>query len=127
MEKFNINYSDKNIPIPTEQNYKIQLISKTEKFIKRIRWKALQFLGKLESTDKLTYGFKTRYCPPVVDELTSFEHDLMIMIKNIQFKSIKNDFQNKLKEDINEIKNSNKIFVPADKSRNIYKNGKRTV
>ena len=43
------------------------------------------------------------------------------MIKNIQFKSIKNDFQNKLKEDINEIKNSNKIFVPADKSRNIYK------
>ena len=81
----------------------------------------MQFLGKLESTDKLTYGFKTRYFPPVVDELTSFENDLMIMIKNIQFKSIKNDFQNKLKEDINEIKNSNKIFVPADKSRNIYK------
>ena len=121
MEKFNMNYSDKNIPIPTEQNYKIQLISKTEKFIKRIRWKALQFLVKLESTDKLTYGFKTRYCPPVVDELTSFENDLMIMIKNIQFKSIKNDFQSKLREDINEIKNSNKIFVPADKSRNIYK------
>ena len=81
----------------------------------------MQFLGKLESTDKLTYGFKTRYFPAVVDELTSFENDLMIMIKNIQFKSIKNDFQNKLKEDINEIKNSNKIFVPADKSRNIYK------
>ena len=121
MEKFNMNYSDKNIPIPTKQNYKIQLISKTEKFIKRIRWKALQFLGKLESTDKLTYGFKTRHCPPVVDELTNFENDLMLMIKNIQFKNIKNDFQNKLKEDINEIKNSNKIFVSADKSRNIYK------
>ena len=66
-----MNYSDKNIPIPTEQNYKIQLISKTEKFTKRISWKALQFLGKLESKDKLTHGFKTRYCPPVIDELTT--------------------------------------------------------
>ena len=38
---------------------------------------------------------------------------LMIMIKNIQFKSIKNDFQNKLKEDINEIKNSKRNFCTS--------------
>ena len=70
-----MNYSDKNIPIPSKQTYKIHLISKTEKFIKNIRWKALQFLGKLESSDKITYGFKTRNCPPVVEELTNFEND----------------------------------------------------
>ena len=29
-----MNYSDKNIPIPSKEDYKIQLISKTEKFIK---------------------------------------------------------------------------------------------
>ena len=55
MEKFNVNYSDKNIPIPPKQTYKIHLISKTEKFIKNIRWKALQFLGKLESSEKITW------------------------------------------------------------------------
>ena len=58
MEKINMDYSDKNIPIPSQQDYKIHLISKTEKFIKRIRWKALEFLGKLEPTDKQTYRFK---------------------------------------------------------------------
>ena len=55
MKKFNMDYSDKNIPIPSQQDYKIHLISNTEKFIKRIRWKALEFLGKLESTEKETW------------------------------------------------------------------------
>ena len=121
MEKFNMNYSDKNIPIPSRQDYKIHLISKTEKFIKRIRWKPLEFLGKLESTEKETYGFKSRTCPPIVEEVANFEHDLMMMIKNIQFKYIKNDFQKQLKKDILEIQKCEKVLIPADKSRNIYK------
>ena len=70
-----MDYSDKNIPIPSRQDYKIHLLSKTEKFIKRIRWKALEFLGKLESTEKETYGFKSRNCPPIVEEVANFEHD----------------------------------------------------
>ena len=59
-----MDYSNKNILIPSRQDYKIHLLSKAEKFIKRIRWKALEFLGKLESTVKETYGFKSRNCPP---------------------------------------------------------------
>ena len=43
------------------------------------------------------------------------------MVKNIKFKNVKNEFQEKLKEDINEIKTSDKMFVAADKSRHIYK------
>ena len=39
MEKFNIDYSTRNIPIPSERE-DIQLISKVEKFIKRMRSKA---------------------------------------------------------------------------------------
>ena len=42
------------------------------------------------------------------------------MIKNIQFKYIKNDFQTKLKEDILNIQKCEKVLIPADKSRNIY-------
>ena len=63
----------------------------------------------------------TEYCPPVVDELTEFENDMQLMIKNISFKRINNSFQTQLKNDIDDIKHSDKIFVPADKSRNIYK------
>ena len=43
------------------------------------------------------------------------------MIKNIQFKNVKNDFQTKLKNDILDIQICQKVLVPADKSRNIYK------
>ena len=58
METFNITYSKKNIAIPSENEYKLKLIMKTGNFLKRMRWKALAFLGKLKSTDKDNYGFK---------------------------------------------------------------------
>ena len=113
-----MDYSGKNIPNPSRQDYKMHLLSKTEKFIKRIRWKAPEFLGKLESTEKETYGFKSRNCPPIVEEAANFEHDLMMMIKNMQFTKINNDFQTKLKNDISEIQKCEKVLIPADKSRN---------
>ena len=116
-----MDYSDKNIPTPSRQDYKIHLLSKTEKFIKRIRWKALEFLGKLESTEKETYGFKCRSCPPIVEGVTNFEHVLMMMIKDIQFTNIKNDFQTNLKNDISDIQKCEKVLIPGDKSRKIYK------
>ena len=40
MEKVNFGYSMKNIPIPNEKGYKLELIQKVEDFIKKIRWKA---------------------------------------------------------------------------------------
>ena len=46
---------------------------------------------------------------------------MQLMIKNISFKRANNPFQTQFKNDINNIKSSNKIFAPADKSRNIYK------
>ena len=58
METFNVTYSKKNIAIPSENEYKLKLIMKTGNFLKRMRWKALAFLGKLKSTDKDNYGFK---------------------------------------------------------------------
>ena len=59
MERFDINYSKKNIPIPQEKEYITQLISNVESVTKRMRWKASQFLGKLESNEKQTFGFKS--------------------------------------------------------------------
>ena len=56
--------------------------------------------------------------------LNGFENALYDLIKSITFQPIKNDFQAKLKKDAIEIKKSDKIFVFADKSNNIYKVGK---
>ena len=51
--------------------------------------------------------------------LTLHFHDLMNIIKNLEFRKA-NMFQKQLKSDIEKIKNNNKIFVSADKSRNTY-------
>ena len=115
-----MDYSNKNIPIPPKNEYKLLLISKVENVLKRMRWKALEFLGKLNSVQKETYGFPSRKCPPVVNELTNFENDVMLMIKNVEFRNINNSFQTKLNNDIKEIRNSSKVFIAADKSKNIY-------
>ena len=53
--------------------------------------------------------------------MKNFENELLLMVKNIEFKNVKNKFHEKLKEDINEIKTSDKMFVGADKSRHISK------
>ena len=82
MERFNISYSQKNIPVPMEKQYKIQLISIVENLVKRMRWKALDFLGKLHNQVKNTESSK---CPPSVNELSSFESALLMMIHNVEF------------------------------------------
>ena len=51
---------------------------------------------------------------------TEFECDLQLTIKNVLFKKVNNSFQIQLPNDVKKIKESDKIFVPADKLRNIY-------
>ena len=120
MERLYTDYSNKNIPIPLQNEYKLQLLSKVEHLLKRMRWKTLQFHEKLESGYKET-GFKSRKCPNGIDELSKFEDDLMLMIKNIEFRNVSNTFEDQLRNDISEIRNTEKVIIPADKTRNLYK------
>ena len=85
----------KNIPIPSQRQYKIQLISKVEKLIKKMRWKSLEFLGKIssKSNNNQTFGFQSTKCPPPVNELADFEKVMILMVKNIQFRKISSNFQ----------------------------------
>ena len=99
-------------------------MAKTENCIKRMRWKALEFLGKLPPNGKENYGFRSKNCPSVVKEMSKFEEDFITMVKNVEFRTVNCDFQNKMKEDIETIKRSGKIIVPADKSTNLYKMNK---
>ena len=43
------------------------------------------------------------------------------MINNIELHNVNYSFQEKLKNDINEVKMCHKVLTSADKSRNLYK------
>ena len=123
MNKKTFNYSLKNIPIPSKKSYLLKLIEKVELVIKRMRWKAV-FFDQKKKDDKSenadNFGIKSKKCPPQVNDMIAFENDLFYMIKNIKFKQVKNDFLDKLNNDLSEINNSSQIFVFADKTRNMY-------
>ena len=86
------NYSVKNIPIPSKNQYKIRLISKAEKVIKTMRWKCLEFLGKLNSSNLESHGFKSIKCLLTIQEMTDFENDLRQTLKSVEFRQISNSF-----------------------------------
>ena len=124
MKRFNISYSKKNIPIPTEKEYKIQLIAKVVSFTKRMRQKALKFLGKLGSKEKETFSLKSDKCPLSVDVLAKFESDLLTIVHNVEFRPVRNSFLSKLKDDVKVINNTKEVLVNGDKSSNTYKRNK---
>ena len=90
MERLYTNYFNKNIPITSQNQYKIQLISKVGRVLQKMRRKALHFLGKLEESNKETYGFKSRISS--VDKLNKFEEDPSSMIKNKDFRDVLSEF-----------------------------------
>ena len=120
MEKLQLHYSPKNIPIPSERSYKLQLMDKIDQVIKRMRWKALFYMNRSENTQE-TYGLKSLNCPPKIKEMVPFEKDLWNLVNKLKIRKIKSKFQRQLNEDIREIKRSNKVLVFADKTSNIYK------
>ena len=121
MERVTLNYSTKNIPVASKGVFTRQLIDKTEQFLRRMRWKAFHLLNPGQTADKKTFGFKTKNCPPVIEELRCFEEGMVQIIQNVEFKNMKCQFQKELNEDIKLIKNENRLFVKADKSTNFYK------
>ena len=66
------------------------------------------------------FKLKTRKCPPQIQDTKDFGNDLLKLIENIQFRTVSDEFLNKLNEDINKIRSSDKLFVSADKTQNYY-------
>ena len=96
-----------------------------------MRWKAFFFENSDSnedegSTNNNKFGFKSRKCPPQNEDLNNFEADVYNMIKNIEFRHLRDDFQDQLQEDIKKINNSTKAFIPADKTANYYEIDKTT-
>ena len=69
-----------------------------------MRWKVLEFQGNLDDSKKNMCGFKSLKCPPPVNQMKNFENDLLLMVKNIEFKNVKNEFQEKWKRTLMKLK-----------------------
>ena len=90
--------------------------------IKRMRWKGVQFSNNEDNDSKTEwYGLKSLSSPRPVKELTSFENDLISLVKNIKFRKAINHFQDQLQQDLKRMKASNKTMTFADKTTNIYR------
>ncbi len=133
MDKFNLNYSLKNIPVGSKQIYYTRLYDMASKFINRLRWKAYHFRENNEFEDDSNpeeedhlYQYPVRFSAPPCDDLARFEDDLFDALKTIKFRRQSNAFQDRLKEDIKKITSSEKVFVPADKTGNMYTVSKNT-
>ncbi|XP_072050354.1 uncharacterized protein [Amphiura filiformis] len=122
LEKINLGYSTKNIPLPGKKDYLTCLTNKAEKFLKNIRWRTFFFLNPdASSRRKETYGFPTTKPPPQVPELKEFEDGMLNIIQNVEFRNVNKPFQKQLSKDIKNIKEDEHLFVPADKTTNFYK------
>ena len=78
----------KNIPIPSERSYKLQLMDKINHVIKRMRWEAFFYKNRSEDTQE-TYGLKSLNCPPKIKEMVPFEKDLWNLVNKLKFRKIK--------------------------------------
>ena len=97
MRQFRFEYSLKNIPIPSRDNYLRNLIEKVESVLKRMRWKA-HFILKGEKNQENTnhFGLSSNKTPPTILELKPFEEDVLKLLENIKFRDTKNHFSRKL-------------------------------
>ena len=114
----------KNIPFPGKHEFILSLTDKIVEFIKRMRWKTHFYLNPSDSQQEQTLGgrrLNSQKTPPSNRKLDPFEDDLFGLIRKINFRNItKNGFQAKMKGDIERMRKPGKIWVRADKSKNIY-------
>ena len=78
MEPISLEYSTKNIPVPSNNTYFQMMIRRVEKFIHNARWKANFFLHPEKKPQKKQYfGFKSNTPSPQINELKEFENELV--------------------------------------------------
>ena len=90
-----------------------------------MRFRAYHFLKNKDDEEdeeprKETYGFKTANQPKQISLLKPFEEDLINLVSKVEFNKKIPPFQRKLIADARKINKSEKVFVLADKSPNVY-------
>ena len=83
MERTAFNDSTKNIPVASAKDHSKQMIVKLEEFLRRMRWKTFHYLNPVTVAEKETFGFKTKNCPPTIEDTRPFEEGMIKKIQNI--------------------------------------------
>ena len=87
-----------------------------------MRWKAIMYNTGCKQNEYIEkYWLKTLNSPKEIKELSTFEKDLIVVVKDIKFRNARSDFQTRLQEDIRSIHNSKKAIAFADKTSNVYR------
>ena len=121
MEKFDFPHSLKNIPVPSNKLHTKFLISQSEKFFRRVRWASdVHLFPEKYQNPKVSFGFKSPYAPPASPHLTAFESTIQGIMANLSYTDFRTPFQRELAQYAAKVNNSDKIFLMADKTTNIY-------
>lgn len=124
MDRFNLDYSLKNIPVPSRFKYEKEVAFRMQKFAKNLSFDHWARRTNQLNTHKPSFGLKSNSCVPLYNEayeIKPFKEDLAKLISNIKYRPHTNEFQKRLKNDCNRIRNSSDIIVSADKTANLYK------
>ena len=85
MDKVELDYSTKNIPIHSRREYRTSLIQKSRIFLRNLRWKAHFYLNpRSKVNNSENYGFKSDKNAPQVLPMKDFESDFIKMIENVK-------------------------------------------
>ena len=122
MEQVSLDYSTKNIPVPSIKTYLKLLIAAGEKMIHKTRWKAHIFLNpQVVPVNKEHYDFKSTRKAPIVSLLKPFEDRIIQLFKSIKFGREPNHFQKRLKRDKRSIEEDSKVLIKGDKTNNYFR------
>ena len=92
----------------------MKLIEKIESIVKQMRWRAHFFLQAKHESDirREDFEFKSKITPQQCEHMEAFEKELLDIIPNMKFQSVKDVLQKKLKEEIPK-KNSHQTFLSS--------------
>ena len=91
MDHHRFPYSMKNVPIPSEKEYKLEFLNSIHKLSIRMKWRAFFFLEPNSAKNtKNTFKFNTSKAPPnkYNKELKYFLDGLCDLAKNLKFRKI---------------------------------------
>ena len=113
-------------------------IERVEDLILRMRWRLLFVKDRIKKQQKQNrdhnpdefsddgtedfenFGFRTCNTPARDRDLKPFEEDLFDMIYNIKERQFTNETQALIKEDINRVRNTDRVLLAGDKTGNWF-------
>ena len=121
MEKLEISFSEKNIPLCNLWTYKRSLLTEIERFKENLRWKIFFFKRPDLVNKKDYFGLKTPRSAPHDLELDEFERRLYNMVTQIKFRKVRTSKLNHQMQSILKMIHQKKmITVKSDKTSNFF-------